>query len=1221
MKRALLLLFLVMAARDVRAQGSPDGVDCATQEPTGSAPAPPLLWFPNHGRVNAIVVFMAAPDEREQCSDATDRDEYGIPRDITDTHPYPTTCGLTPGDDEQYQSYSDDPLTEWPAVYTAGELPLPPWAAGFVAAPGTAPANYAPGSLSDYYWTMSGGRFRLEGVVYPRTVVTERAWDAYGDNFTRITPIAEEVIREIASDASFEIDYGLYDRFINGTNVYGADITGPEGGPDGEPDGDFASSGSGKLDMLILVGRSRIQGIANFGVAQFTSPIFLNSPRGPIQVVQQTSYQGVSGVVAHSDRGSREWAISLTAHEIGHHQFSLGHENNQNSFGLMWSHDWVGMAATNRMELGWVNVRNVAVPPTSAVPQTIGDAFLSGEVVCVTVNNCQSVGDIIIEARGASSYWSRPGVMMADHDWRDSIATSEPGLQVYRRTGSSVYGYQSMERTGRTVRDHRSFRRFGPSGRPLTYVPGADYAPSSRFAFSVPSGDPNNYRGRVGVSGIAPVLGGYSFTLIGNHTEATHPRAVMPASLSEGTSLARSDVWTIGGELTLAGLTDPVGSSDAAISLAPSARLVVPSASLLDLRGTSSRSLPVAGATGSSIVIRGMLLTDLTTMTATSPSQPWKGIVLEAGSATLTNTTVEHTDIGVTVYDPAWLHTDGSTFQHNRIGIDVLSPLDGGNQNRFEATTFNSNGVAVRSDFSECVGMTCSCFGACRSGFSVTNSCVLSSTVALDEGRGIWAQNADARVVGTTILENDAIGVRAENAEVRLGDARVAFNGYGDGGPFDGVQAAADAEIRLFDVFDAQTGGNAVHQNAAHEVAGVPNSFVVLGAAFLPSNPPPSNSVWKTTAPGPGSRYVANGDNSYTLQAQRVWWNSSLGPPAGAFEGLVAWAPFATTDAAGGAGNDNCQTPGSFSETGAARVDLPPVDRAGSVRGEVENAGLLQGLDEMAEAITGLRAAIQANPFGAQAARLVAELYALQRLDRDDVLGERAATLELLGSLRGHLDLPELPAGAREPAEAALSAEVAEALLREDYALAAGLLSGPGRRVEGPEARRRLRYAELTLDLQVRRFDSALARIDTLLTALPEALESERRGLLARARVIEERQATRSAAHAVLPDAATNGSTAGGSSADPQLGAPQPNPAAGSARLVLELPEAAVVRSEVFDVVGRRVSVLADGALVPGRHILRVDASALGSGLYVVRTTVASSAGTRVLAQRLTVLR
>src|SRR5690606_12613201 len=70
-----------------------------------------------------------------------------------------------------------------------------------------------------------------------------------------------------------------------------------------------------------------------------------------------------------------------------------------------------------------------------------------------------------------------------------------------------------------------------------------------------------------------------------------------------------------------------------------------------------------------------------------------------------------------------------------------------------------------------------------------------------------------------------------------------------------------------------------------------------------------------------------------------------------------------------------------------------------------------------------------------------------------------------------------------------------------------------------------------------------------------------------------------------------------------------PNPATGRATLAFTLPAPGPVRVEVFDVVGRRVAVLAEGFRAAGAHTLAFAPGALPGGVYVCRLT--TPAGTR----------
>ena len=99
--------------------------------------------------------------------------------------------------------------------------------------------------------------------------------------------------------------------------------------------------------------------------------------------------------------------------------------------------------------------------------------------------------------------------------------------------------------------------------------------------------------------------------------------------------------------------------------------------------------------------------------------------------------------------------------------------------------------------------------------------------------------------------------------------------------------------------------------------------------------------------------------------------------------------------------------------------------------------------------------------------------------------------------------------------------------------------------------------------------------------------------------------------------------TAGGAKAvsvDPialRLGAPRPNPAAGSVTIDLAVPQAGPAHLSVFDLLGREVAVAFSGSLAPGTHSYSVDVSDLPAGVYAVRLR----AGETVLTQRLTVTR
>jgi len=71
------------------------------------------------------------------------------------------------------------------------------------------------------------------------------------------------------------------------------------------------------------------------------------------------------------------------------------------------------------------------------------------------------------------------------------------------------------------------------------------------------------------------------------------------------------------------------------------------------------------------------------------------------------------------------------------------------------------------------------------------------------------------------------------------------------------------------------------------------------------------------------------------------------------------------------------------------------------------------------------------------------------------------------------------------------------------------------------------------------------------------------------------------------------------------------------------VPEAVQVEAVLYDVLGRRVAVLANSLFDTGRQTLRFDGSGLASGVYVLRAVMEAEAGgtARVFVQRLTLLK
>ncbi|MEL6446112.1 MAG: T9SS type A sorting domain-containing protein [Bacteroidota bacterium] len=84
-----------------------------------------------------------------------------------------------------------------------------------------------------------------------------------------------------------------------------------------------------------------------------------------------------------------------------------------------------------------------------------------------------------------------------------------------------------------------------------------------------------------------------------------------------------------------------------------------------------------------------------------------------------------------------------------------------------------------------------------------------------------------------------------------------------------------------------------------------------------------------------------------------------------------------------------------------------------------------------------------------------------------------------------------------------------------------------------------------------------------------------------------------------------------------RLASVYPNPVSTTAQVDFSLPTAEEARVEVYDLLGRRVAVVAEGVRPAGTHTVTLDATGLPSGVYVVRLSTPSVA----LTERVTVVR
>jgi len=591
-------------------------------------------------------------------------------------------------------------------------------------------------------------------------------------------------------------------------------------------------------------------------------------------------------------------------------------------------------------------------------------------------------------------------------------------------------------------------------------------------------------------------------------------------------------------------------------------------------------------AAGSRLIVRGELTAAGVTFTEAATGQGWGGIVAAGAQGRVElsgGSVVEHADAGVTVYEPAHTEITGSTtaLRDNEIGLLVLSNGGGTAPGAtVDGAEIVDNGTGGRTDF------TCTwdsgAFPSC-SAFVPTPGFVRidDASVSGNTGVGAYVLNGNAWIENTCFSANGASGLVAANGAVDpfLFNTLIE-NGASSDGHAVFVHAAGNVQFGT----SQQIGRNRVLSNATSEV------FVWEGGtAFIGFGP---NSGENRITDGGGLVYASTGVD---VPARRTFWGGGA-PPTSGFPGPgdVDRADHRTSDPT----SDAC----SIIESMAPQ--------AGS--GGEAFAG---GAGEHGAEIRRVRELIEADPGAAVSEGLVRRLVSLQRADPTDFFGEETMTRAALTALRRRLDAGTVPASVRPAAEAALEAEVTDALARGDYPAARALLAQYSGRVTGDGVRRSLTVIQAYLVAhEGRRAEAA---------ALVEAVAAEERNPAA------ARELTMLAA--ALAD--EFGSGAGGFAPDgPGLAVVAtaqerglrivPNPVSGAATVQLVLEAPAGVMLVVYDVLGRVVAEVAEGDLPSGAHALVLDTPSLPAGMYVVRGISRSAGGSeRLYAARFTVVR
>ena len=582
---------------------------------------------------------------------------------------------------------------------------------------------------------------------------------------------------------------------------------------------------------------------------------------------------------------------------------------------------------------------------------------------------------------------------------------------------------------------------------------------------------------------------------------------------------------------------------------------------------------------------------------------------------------------GILVNASGEIHFDGVIVEHADVGIEIRST-----GNVIRNTLFDQNGVGILADFLQTNG-----FIPGLSWFHLRESCVTNSVfddVAGLEGYGIWGRYTNALIVNSTVEDNDAYGVFFDRADLIIAHGLlVTGNGQDASAPDrDGVRSGPFADITLASPMggsgiDVGPERNSIHDNAENQISVDVNGFATVGVACGTNCT--GNSVYGTFG-NPSPKLIFNEPVGVEIPAEEVFWNTTpADPPDLAFfrpsdvndKGALASDPASDAGRSAGCERETFLPGGSSSARGSSSSFLAHI-------GEQSRGMDAQTRAELIERIQSMRQALIRNPAADTAEALLGRLYGLQRLDREDELGEHAATMGALTSIRAHLlGGQQLPTTLRATAEAALVASVHDLMRREQYEQVEQTVWLFSSQVEHENTMVALAITDVSLTELDGDYASAIAKYHAIIESLGPDREQLAGDLEATIALLQRRLGEENGREGtpglglVAADAPAEAEVS--QIAGFRLEAAYPNPFNPSTVIPFTVDAPSIVSIAVYDILGRQVALLADGRVEAGRHEAIFDGTELPSGAYLVRATMQPENGeaVRTYMQRITLLK
>jgi M6 family metalloprotease-like protein len=204
------------------------------------------------------------------------------------------------------------------------------------------------GSLTEYFYLMSGGRFFLIGDVYPELLIPIFEQKFYSRKNRRGLAWFN---RKILEGIDSKVDFQRYD----------------------------SNPRDGQADMIMLL--FRLLKSRKFDEEKFQGKAFLGG-FDPITLDSVVIDGRVFGSGFTSDC-SKFTGIKLLAHEIGHYLLGSGHRHGIGEFGLMGQDGYSAMCAREREYLGWISPKVIT---QSVFSDTLTDLTTTGDARKIFLN-------------------------------------------------------------------------------------------------------------------------------------------------------------------------------------------------------------------------------------------------------------------------------------------------------------------------------------------------------------------------------------------------------------------------------------------------------------------------------------------------------------------------------------------------------------------------------------------------------------------------------------------------------------------------------------------------------------------------------------------------------------------------------------------------------------------------------------------------------------------